>query len=319
MAQGKTKYFSHDSKARLDAKIINLRSRYGAEGYGVFFMILERLREEDNFMSVKDYNALAFDFRVDSALVKSVIEDFGLFAFTEDGKCFYSVSFMKRMKIKEQVSESRKTAAIARWKETHLVQPNKPEVVPAPPVTPATPMPQMPSAPKPVVQETKAVTVKPETSKPASVFNFKVNETAKTKLEQLFRGLPDILPTDLSESLRFCSCADKVVANKILNRIVVWRSKNKEHFYIELQKLQAMEQRGEISPPPREAWRAYEWVNSESGGTAQDKATVFSLINKEPSKLETLKQCIEFITNNKKSIKTSPIRYVLAALTKKEL
>ncbi|MEI3107205.1 MAG: hypothetical protein V8T16_17530 [Parabacteroides merdae] len=51
-------------------------------------MILERLREEPEYMSVKDYNMIAFDLREDASLIKSVIEDFGLFVFTEDGKYF---------------------------------------------------------------------------------------------------------------------------------------------------------------------------------------------------------------------------------------
>ena len=76
-------YFSHDSNARNDDKLIRLRMKHGAAGYGVYFMILERLREETDYMSIKDYNMIAFDFRVDSSLVKSVIEDFGLFADAE--------------------------------------------------------------------------------------------------------------------------------------------------------------------------------------------------------------------------------------------
>ena len=64
-------------------------------------MILERLREEPEYMSVKDYNMIAFDLREDASLIKSVIEDFGLFVFTEDGKYFYSESFKKRMGYKD--------------------------------------------------------------------------------------------------------------------------------------------------------------------------------------------------------------------------
>ena len=83
-------YFSHDSNARNSDKIIPLRAQMGAEGYGIYFMILERLREEPTYMSVKDYNMLAFDLRVDSAKIKAVVENFGLFVFTDDGKYFYS-------------------------------------------------------------------------------------------------------------------------------------------------------------------------------------------------------------------------------------
>ena len=112
-------YFSHDSNARNSDKLLPVRMKYGAEGYGIYFMILERLREEKNYMSVKDYNMLAFDLRVDTGKLKSIVEDFGLFAFTDDGKCFYSEGFNKRMEIKDEKSKKRseagKKGAAKRW------------------------------------------------------------------------------------------------------------------------------------------------------------------------------------------------------------
>lgn len=110
-----TNYFPHDAGARNDEKLIRLRMRHGAAGYGVYFMVLERLREETDFVSVKDYNMIAFDLRVDAALIKSVVEDFGLFAFTDDGKCFYSVSFTQRMTTSHNLSTNRRKAALKRW------------------------------------------------------------------------------------------------------------------------------------------------------------------------------------------------------------
>ena len=105
-----TSYFPHDSNARNSDKLIRLRMRHKAAGYGVFFMILERLREDPSYMSVKDYNMIAFDLREDASLIKSVIEDFGLFVFTEDGKYFYSESFKKRMEFKDDKSKKRSEA-----------------------------------------------------------------------------------------------------------------------------------------------------------------------------------------------------------------
>ncbi len=116
-----TNYFSHDSNARNDEKLVRLRMKQGAAGYGVYFMILERLREEADYMSAKDYNMIAFDLRVDAAIVKSVVEDFGLFTFTDDGKCFYSESFTRRMDIKDtlrrQRSKGGKIGMKNRWKK----------------------------------------------------------------------------------------------------------------------------------------------------------------------------------------------------------
>lgn len=115
----KQKYFSHDSNARNDEKIVNMRMQMGAEGYAIYFMILERLRESEDFMGVKDYNVIAFDLRVDAKDVKRVVEDFGLFQFTDDGKQFYSDSFRDRMRIMEskrikQVEAGKRTASM-RW------------------------------------------------------------------------------------------------------------------------------------------------------------------------------------------------------------
>lgn len=134
-----TNYFSHDSNARNDEKLVRLRMKHGAAGYGVYFMILERLREEADYMSAKDYNMIAFDLRVDAAIVKSVVEDFGLFTFTDDGKCFYSESFTRRMDIKDtlrrQRSEGGKIGMKNRWKKEQGKQDK--EVKPQPKATSA--------------------------------------------------------------------------------------------------------------------------------------------------------------------------------------
>ena len=77
--------------------------KHKAEGYAVYFMILEKLLESSDYMSIKDYNVLAFDFRVGADVVKSVVEDFGLFEFTEDNKYFYSKAFINRMDPLEKI------------------------------------------------------------------------------------------------------------------------------------------------------------------------------------------------------------------------
>ena len=112
-------YFSHDSNARNDEKLIRLRIRHKAAGYGVYFMLLEILREKKDFLCPRDYNVIAYELREDAALVKSVIEDYGLFEFTEDGKFFYSESFLHRM---EKVSAARRAAANSRWHPDEVTQ-----------------------------------------------------------------------------------------------------------------------------------------------------------------------------------------------------
>nr|DAD62273.1 MAG TPA: DnaD like replication protein [Caudoviricetes sp.] len=112
-------YFSHDSNARNSDKLMKVRMKLGAEGYGIFFMLIERLREEEGYKSTIDYNTLAFDLRVDAEKVKQVVEDYDLFKFTEDGKYFYSDSFNERMEMMDVRAQQRKSkakkAAEARW------------------------------------------------------------------------------------------------------------------------------------------------------------------------------------------------------------
>lgn len=103
-------YFSHDGGARNDDKMIAVRMKHKAEGYAVYFMILEKMLESSDYILLKDYNVLAFDFRVGSDLVKSIVEDFGLFEFTEDNKSFFSKSFLDRMKPLEVIREKRREA-----------------------------------------------------------------------------------------------------------------------------------------------------------------------------------------------------------------
>ena len=107
-------YFPHDSNARNDERLVNVRMKHGPAGYGVYFMLVERLREDPEYMSVVDYNLIAFDLRIDASLAKSIIWDFGLFAFTVDterGECFYSESLRQRMARKDEITAKRKAAS----------------------------------------------------------------------------------------------------------------------------------------------------------------------------------------------------------------
>lgn len=112
-------YFSHDSNARNSDKLMKVRMKLGAEGYGIFFMLIERLREEEGYKSTIDYDTLAFDLRVAAEKVKQVVENYDLFKFTEDGKYFYSNSFNERMEMMDVRAQQRKSkakkAAEARW------------------------------------------------------------------------------------------------------------------------------------------------------------------------------------------------------------
>lgn len=110
MARKNAYYFSHDCNARLDEKILAVRMKHGVEGYGVYFMLIERLAEADGHTSTRDYNAIAFDFRCSAELVKAIVENFNLFQYTDDGAQFYSESLNKRMAEVDELREKRRAA-----------------------------------------------------------------------------------------------------------------------------------------------------------------------------------------------------------------
>lgn len=105
----------HDSNARQDEKLLALRLRLGWEGYGLYWGIIEILRDSTDYTGSKDYNEIAFGLRVSAGLVKKIVEDFGLFTFTEDGKRFYSKRLSKDMDKQARISEKRRQAIQKRW------------------------------------------------------------------------------------------------------------------------------------------------------------------------------------------------------------
>lgn len=124
----KSFYFSHDNNARNDEKILAVRMELGAEGYGIYFMLLEKLLETENYILIKDYNRLAFDLRVSSEKIKKVIENFGLFQFTDDGKLFYSDSLLRRMQPLDNLRKQRSEAGKKSAEKRQRVRENTPSL-----------------------------------------------------------------------------------------------------------------------------------------------------------------------------------------------
>jgi len=77
-------FFKHDCNARNDEKLLEVRRRYGMEGYGIYWAIIEKMREASGYTLTQDYGAIAWDLRCKESMVKSIVEDFGLFS-TEEG------------------------------------------------------------------------------------------------------------------------------------------------------------------------------------------------------------------------------------------
>lgn len=112
MQRKKAFYFSHDSNARNDEKIINLRMVHGAEGYGIYFMLIEMLMESSDYKLNANLPALAFHLHADVDVLRAVVEDYDLFEFAEGREYFYSTSLILRVKPLEQLREKCRKAGV---------------------------------------------------------------------------------------------------------------------------------------------------------------------------------------------------------------
>jgi len=108
-----TFYFSHDYNARSDPKIIKLIMKYGMEGYGIYWSIIETLYEQDGFALRSDYECIAFALRMDCDRIKEIIEKSGLFK-VENEK-FFSESVLRRLKTRDLKSSKTRASALKRW------------------------------------------------------------------------------------------------------------------------------------------------------------------------------------------------------------
>lgn len=94
-----------------------MRLKLGWEGYGLYWGIIEILRDRTDHTGSKDYNEIAFELRVSAGLIKQVVEGFGLFTFTDCGKRFYSKRLSHDMDKKARISEKRRQAIQKRWEK----------------------------------------------------------------------------------------------------------------------------------------------------------------------------------------------------------
>ena len=120
-------YFSHDCNARNDEKILAMRSVYGLEGYAMYFMTVEILREQNEYkLEITKYiwNTLAMQMHTDVQKVKDFINDcvdeFHLFVI--ENNFLYSESLIKRMNLFKEISEIRSKAAKKRWENSNDMQ-----------------------------------------------------------------------------------------------------------------------------------------------------------------------------------------------------
>ena len=111
-------WFKHDYNARNDEKVLELRSVYGAEGYGVFWMLVESMAEtEIGGLKASLIGGLSLGYGVAKERLKEIVKycvEIELL-YEKDG-LYFSGRLLKHKQERNLFSESGKNGAKKRWK-----------------------------------------------------------------------------------------------------------------------------------------------------------------------------------------------------------
>lgn len=120
-------YFSHDSNARNDEKIVYLRCKHGLESYGLYWVIIEMMHDTaEGKLSLRLKDAIAWQYNFAIEKFHNVFTDFlesGLFI--TDGECYWSERVVRNLQQRNEKklhnslvrSEAGKKGAEVRWQK----------------------------------------------------------------------------------------------------------------------------------------------------------------------------------------------------------
>jgi len=85
-------YFTHDANAREDARLMKLRRKHGYEGIGIYWTLIEILRQSSDYEYLYEPELLADLLRIPekSELIKSIVQDFDLFEYDIASSDYFS-------------------------------------------------------------------------------------------------------------------------------------------------------------------------------------------------------------------------------------
>ena len=118
-------YFPHDSNAKDDPKIVVMVEEMGLEAYGIFWVLIELLRDQPNYKyPLKLLPAMARRYNTTFEKMKNVVNNYCLFE-VENGEFFFSYSLITRMEAydrkREIARKAGKKSAQKRLNEKPLV------------------------------------------------------------------------------------------------------------------------------------------------------------------------------------------------------
>lgn len=120
-------YFPHDSNAKDDPKCVLMIEQLGMEGYGIYWMLVEALRDQPDYTyPVANIPALARRYNTSAEKVRTVVYNYELFTVKGD-KIFFSESLNRRMLVFNENRAKRSAAGrlgmARRWGDNNVITP----------------------------------------------------------------------------------------------------------------------------------------------------------------------------------------------------
>ena len=115
-------YFSHDSNAWSDSKVLKLRVLYKDRAlwaYGLFWVIVEKMRDEpEHKLYLENMDELALYIGCNTDEIRTYIDScIKVKLFESDGECFWSQSLLRRMQQYYDKCNKAKDAINKRWED----------------------------------------------------------------------------------------------------------------------------------------------------------------------------------------------------------
>lgn len=116
-------YFPHDCNASDDPKIMVMMAQLGLEAYGIYWILIEYLREQPGYRApLYLLDPLSRRYGSSREKFEAIVMKFGLFE--HDDKEFFSTSLQRRMEPMEEKRKRNKENILKRWgKNTNVLPP----------------------------------------------------------------------------------------------------------------------------------------------------------------------------------------------------
>jgi hypothetical protein len=115
-----TSYFPHDENARNDQKLLKLRAKYGLEGYGLWWCILETMAADSNgYLDGSAMAGLSLSYGIAIEKLQEIIvflESIELLIKCDHGN-FYNNRMLEHKNFRKERSASGKKGAESTWKD----------------------------------------------------------------------------------------------------------------------------------------------------------------------------------------------------------